>query len=116
MKVLLEATNGLLKKYGEKIIEWRVILADKRKNKILMATHWLGWEAFGLNKTEISKIRSTIKFPYILTFIDRTADIVTTGIGQSMILKKAKGKFVPWSEAKKEWYFLRIVLTKYNSL
>ena len=41
-------------------------------------------------------------------FIEATQRIVISGLQHANILKMAKGKFVPWSEAEK-WYPLHFV-------
>ena len=59
-----------------------------------------------LDMETIEKIKRQIKFVNQWYFIAITTTIVSQRLEKSDILKKATGKFVPWSEAKK-WYSIK---------
>ena len=59
------------------------------------------FELFGLRKKQLEKISSSIKFENQFWFIEKTRKIAGKAFGEPDILKMARGKFIPWSEADK---------------
>ena len=75
---------------------------DKYKNIIGIFEFWMipGFDADTENRIK----KHIIKYVNQWYFIGATLDIAITQFKIPDILKKATGKFVPWSEANK-WYF-----------
>ena len=114
MKVILEATHKrILEIYAEYINKWKALFYIPVDEKLNKGTYWLKY--LDLKKEEVVKIRSKIKFVNQWVFIEATERIVISGLQHANILKMAKGKFVPWSEAEK-WYGIHFVHIIHYSL
>ena len=96
-----EATrSNILPRYAKPINNWANIVKKPFREK-LEGGLLKYFELFGLRRKQLEKISSSIKFVNQFWFIEKTRKIAGYGIENSDILKMARGKFIPWSEANK---------------
>ena len=93
--------------YQKKISSWIVYFdsfSDDDKYKVIIGIFNF-WMIPGFDEDAANRIKKhIIKYVHQWYFIGVTLDIAITNYKIRDILKKATGKFVPWSEANK-WYF-----------